>query len=215
MPLPSAPRNCPAGAGAKSPPASAGDTGDPGSTPGSERCPGVENGNPLQCSCPECRGQRSLAGYGQQRAGHDWAHTHTHTHTHRSRGPPSAAPSPEAPWPGQDGDDTPEDELAHMGPKRSAVSSQREAALPWFGVVCCGLLVCSFCQRRSGYFKGNHLGLWEREKKKKQLFCLKGASHQLDPDHRCPRKEAEPWWRDYPMDGDRNLPPSIYVLWLT
>ena len=81
MPLPSAPRNCPAGAGAKSPPASAGDTGDPGSTPGSERCPGVENGNPLQCSCPECRGQRSLAGYGQQRAGHDWAHTHTHTHT--------------------------------------------------------------------------------------------------------------------------------------
>ena len=32
-------------------PANAGDTGDSGSIPGSERSPGVGNGNPLQYSC--------------------------------------------------------------------------------------------------------------------------------------------------------------------
>ena len=37
----------------KNPPASAGDTGDTGSIPGSGRSPGEGNGNPLQCSCLE------------------------------------------------------------------------------------------------------------------------------------------------------------------
>ena len=34
-------------------PASAGDVGDAGSIPESERSPGEGNGNPLQCSCLE------------------------------------------------------------------------------------------------------------------------------------------------------------------
>ena len=34
-------------------PANAGDTGDGGSIPGSERSPGIESGNPLQYSCLE------------------------------------------------------------------------------------------------------------------------------------------------------------------
>ena len=43
---------------------SARSAGDPGSIPGSERCPGEGNGNPLQYSCLENpHGQRSLAGY--------------------------------------------------------------------------------------------------------------------------------------------------------
>ena len=33
--------------------ASAYNVGDPGSIPGSGRCPGEGNGNPLQCSCLE------------------------------------------------------------------------------------------------------------------------------------------------------------------
>ena len=37
----------------KNPPASAGDTGDTGSIPGSGRSPGEGNGNPLQCCCLE------------------------------------------------------------------------------------------------------------------------------------------------------------------
>ena len=37
----------------KNPPASAGDTRDAGSVPGSRRSPGEENGNPLQYSCLE------------------------------------------------------------------------------------------------------------------------------------------------------------------
>ena len=37
----------------KNPPASAGDIRDEGSIPGSGRCPGVGNGNPLQYSCLE------------------------------------------------------------------------------------------------------------------------------------------------------------------
>ena len=37
----------------KSPPASAGDTRDLGTTPGSRRSPGGGNGNPLQYSCLE------------------------------------------------------------------------------------------------------------------------------------------------------------------
>jgi len=43
----------PAGTGVKNPPASAGDTGDVGSIPGSGRCPGGGNRNPLQYSCLE------------------------------------------------------------------------------------------------------------------------------------------------------------------
>ena len=51
----------------KSPSASAGDTGDAGLIPGSERSPGVGNGNPLQYSYLEnLHGQRSLAGYSPQ-----------------------------------------------------------------------------------------------------------------------------------------------------
>ena len=38
---------------AKNPPAKAGDTRDMDSVPGSERSPGVGNGNPLQYSCME------------------------------------------------------------------------------------------------------------------------------------------------------------------
>ena len=38
---------------AKNPPANAGDTGDPGSIPGSRRSPGVGNGDPLEYSCLE------------------------------------------------------------------------------------------------------------------------------------------------------------------
>ena len=37
----------------KNPPANAGDTTDAGSIPGTERFPGVGNGNPLQYSCLE------------------------------------------------------------------------------------------------------------------------------------------------------------------
>ena len=45
-------------------PASAGDAGDMGSIPGSERFPGEENCNPFQYSLPgESHGERSLAGY--------------------------------------------------------------------------------------------------------------------------------------------------------
>ena len=43
----------PAGTGVKNPSASAGDTGDAGSIPGSGRSPGGGNGNPLQYSCLE------------------------------------------------------------------------------------------------------------------------------------------------------------------
>ena len=70
--------------------ASACNAGDPASIPGSGRCLGKGNGNPLQYSWPgEPHGQRSLAGYSL------WSHkesdttervtdTHTHTHTHTS-----------------------------------------------------------------------------------------------------------------------------------
>ena len=43
----------PDGSVIKNLPASAGDAGDRGSIPGSGRCPGGGNGNPLQCSCLE------------------------------------------------------------------------------------------------------------------------------------------------------------------
>ena len=41
------------GAVVKNPPANAGDTGDSGLTPGSERSSGVGSGNPFQYSCLE------------------------------------------------------------------------------------------------------------------------------------------------------------------
>ena len=41
----------PGGSAVKNPPASAEDAGDTGSIPGSGRCPGEGNGNPLQYSC--------------------------------------------------------------------------------------------------------------------------------------------------------------------
>ena len=43
----------PGGSVVKHLPANAGDAGDVGSTPGSERSPGGGNGNPLQHSCLE------------------------------------------------------------------------------------------------------------------------------------------------------------------
>ena len=42
---------------------SSANAGDPGLTPGSERSPGERNGTPLQYSCLEFHGQRSLVGY--------------------------------------------------------------------------------------------------------------------------------------------------------
>ena len=47
----------------KNPPASVGDAGDMGLIPGSGRSPGEGNSNPLQNSCLESQGQRSLMGY--------------------------------------------------------------------------------------------------------------------------------------------------------
>ena len=44
-------------------PASAGDAGDLDWIPGSERCPGVGNGSPLQYSCLESSMDSRLAGY--------------------------------------------------------------------------------------------------------------------------------------------------------
>ena len=44
-------------------PANAGDLRDAGSTPGSGRSPGGGHGNPLEYSCLESHGQRSLVGY--------------------------------------------------------------------------------------------------------------------------------------------------------
>ena len=60
--------------------ASAGDTRDAGSIPGSGRSPRVGNGNPLQYFCLEkSHGQRSLAGYGSW--GGKESDTTGHTHT--------------------------------------------------------------------------------------------------------------------------------------
>ena len=48
----------------KNPPANAGDLRVLGSIPRSGRFPGGGNGNPLQCSCLDPHGQRTLVGYG-------------------------------------------------------------------------------------------------------------------------------------------------------
>ena len=58
----------------ENPPANAGDLGDAGSIPGTERSPGGENGNPLQYSCLENfmdRGAWQATVHGSQRVGHD------------------------------------------------------------------------------------------------------------------------------------------------
>ena len=59
----------------KNPPASAGDAGDVGLSPGSGRSLGEGNGNPLQYSClGNSHGQRRLTGYnpwGYKRVGHN------------------------------------------------------------------------------------------------------------------------------------------------
>ena len=56
--------NFPGGSVVENPPANAGDTGDPGSIPGSGRSRGGGNGNPLQYFLSgKSNGQRSLAGY--------------------------------------------------------------------------------------------------------------------------------------------------------
>ena len=73
----------------KNPPANAGDT------PGSERSPGVGNGNLLQYSCLKNsmdRGAQHATVHGVEKSqtclrvcacAHTCAHTHTHTHTHK------------------------------------------------------------------------------------------------------------------------------------
>ena len=67
MKLPSLYGDFPGGTAVKNPPAKAGDTRDAGSFPGSERSPGVGNGNPLQYSClenPVDRGAWAATVYG-------------------------------------------------------------------------------------------------------------------------------------------------------
>ena len=61
-------------------PASAGDIGDVGLTPGSGRSPH----NPLQYSCLENSMERSLVGYSPRgrKELNITEHTHTYTHTH-------------------------------------------------------------------------------------------------------------------------------------
>ena len=62
------------GAVVKNPLASAGDTRNIGSIPGSGRSPGEGNGNPLQYSCLENstdEGAGRLQSMGSQRVGHD------------------------------------------------------------------------------------------------------------------------------------------------
>ena len=61
------------------------DLGDTGFIPGSGRCPGGGNGNPLQYSClgnPTDRGTWQAQSMRSQRVGHNWACTHTHTHSY-------------------------------------------------------------------------------------------------------------------------------------
>ena len=85
----------PGGSVVKNLPASAGDTGDSGSIPGSGRSPGGGHGNLLQYSClGESREQKNLVGYCPW--GHRESDTteateharraieHTHTQTHKS-----------------------------------------------------------------------------------------------------------------------------------
>ena len=79
----------------KNPPAHAGDTGDVGWIPGSERVlPGGGNGNPLQYSCLENPMDRrawrvTVQGVAKSRT---QLSTHTHTHTHQA-GPTVPTPA--------------------------------------------------------------------------------------------------------------------------
>ena len=64
----------------KDSPVNAGNTRDPGSTPGSGRSPGGGLGSPLRCSCLENvtgRGTWGLRFVGSWTAGHDWSVSHT------------------------------------------------------------------------------------------------------------------------------------------
>ena len=80
----------PGGSVVKKPSAITGDTGDMGSIPGSERSPGLGNGNPLQYSCLEYsmdRGAWWTAIHGviksqTWQSTHVRTHRHTNTHTH-------------------------------------------------------------------------------------------------------------------------------------
>ena len=67
-------RGFPRGAVVKNPPANVGDTRKVGSIPGSERSPGVGNGNPFQYSCLENHMDRvpwQTTVHGTQKVGHD------------------------------------------------------------------------------------------------------------------------------------------------
>ena len=66
----------------KNPPASSGDSGDTSSIPGSGRCPGGGNGNPLQYSClgnPMDRGARQATVHGVAK---NQTQLSTHTYIH-------------------------------------------------------------------------------------------------------------------------------------
>ena len=69
-------------------PVNAGDTRDMGSIPGSERSPGVGNGNPLQYSClenPMDKGDWQATVHRVSESNvtkHARTHARTHTHTH-------------------------------------------------------------------------------------------------------------------------------------
>ena len=61
----------------KNPPANAGDARNMDSIPGLGRLPGVENGNPMQCSClenPMDREAWRATVHGAVRVRHDWTH---------------------------------------------------------------------------------------------------------------------------------------------
>ena len=67
----------PGGSVVKNLPTNAGYIRDEGSTPGSRRSPGAENGNPLQyswCKIPWTKEPSGLQSMGSTRIRHDWAH---------------------------------------------------------------------------------------------------------------------------------------------
>ena len=73
----------PGGSVVKNPPATAGDTGDLGSIPGSGRSSEGENGNPLQYSClgdPMDWGAWQATDHGVARVRHNWVAEHTQAH---------------------------------------------------------------------------------------------------------------------------------------
>ena len=66
----------------RNPPVNAGDTRDSGLFPGSERSPGVGNGNPLQYSCLENSMDRRSWQVTVHGVAKSWTQLNTHTHTH-------------------------------------------------------------------------------------------------------------------------------------